>query len=370
MTSVSRRLACAVAALAIVVGATGSAAHLGAADAPLPAAIGPIGPIGPIGDEEFWHLTSEFSERAGTFQSDNLLSNERDLQQVIPDLQRGTGTPGVYLGVGPEQNFTYIAALRPQMAFIIDIRRGNFDLHLMYKALFELSADRAEFVSRLFARKRPDGLTAASTASEIFEAFARVEPTDTMYSQNLRAIVRQLTKTHGFVLSSADTLRLQHIYTAISTYGPTIQYSTSQNAGRWRSTEPTYRDLMVATDRTGQARGFLASEDAFAFLKKFEADNLLIPLIGNFAGPRAIRAVADYVRHRGATVSAFYFSNVEEYLRQDGLWRDFCENVAALPLTPASAFVRAVRDGRPGAGFALTNELGSIGAAFRSCADE
>ena len=61
------------------------------------------------------------------------------------------------MGVGPEQNFTYIAVTRPAIAFIVDIRRGNLDLHLMYKALFELSADRADFVSRLFSRKRPAG---------------------------------------------------------------------------------------------------------------------------------------------------------------------------------------------------------------------
>ena len=57
----------------------------------------------------------------------------------------------------PEQNFTYIAALKPKMAFIIDIRRGNLQLHLMYKALFELSSDRADFIFRLFSRKRPEG---------------------------------------------------------------------------------------------------------------------------------------------------------------------------------------------------------------------
>ena len=66
----------------------------------------------------------------------------------------------VYLGVGPEQNFTYIAALKPAMVFIVDVRRGNLQLHLMYKALFELSADRADFVARLFSKERPAGLTA------------------------------------------------------------------------------------------------------------------------------------------------------------------------------------------------------------------
>ena len=56
------------------------------------------------------------------------------------------------MGVGPEQNFSYIAALKPSMAFIVDIRHGNLDVHLMYKALFEMSDNRAEFVSRLFSR--------------------------------------------------------------------------------------------------------------------------------------------------------------------------------------------------------------------------
>src|SRR6202158_907887 len=85
-------------------------------------------------DEEFWHIVQGFSERAGTFPSDNLLSNERRLQFVIPDLTRSVRPGGVYLGVGPEQNFTYMVALRPRMAFIFDIRRGNMALHLIYKA--------------------------------------------------------------------------------------------------------------------------------------------------------------------------------------------------------------------------------------------
>src|SRR5438128_9836457 len=125
-------------------------------------------------DEEFWKLSSESSEPDGTFRSDNLLSNESYFQFVIPKLKETTVEERVYMGVGPEQNFTYIAALKPRMAFIVDIRRGNLELQLMYKALFEMSTDRAEFVSRLFAKKRPDGLSAKSTAGQIFSAFSYV----------------------------------------------------------------------------------------------------------------------------------------------------------------------------------------------------
>src|SRR5215471_3757668 len=94
-----------------------------------------------LSDEEFWKLSNEFSEPDGTFRSDNLLSNESYFQFVIPQLNALIKPDNVYMGVGPEQNFTYIAALKPRMVFIVDIRRGNLDLHLMYKALFEMSND-------------------------------------------------------------------------------------------------------------------------------------------------------------------------------------------------------------------------------------
>jgi hypothetical protein len=317
-------------------------------------------------DEEFWRIVQGFSERAGTFPSDNLVSNERRLQFVIPDLTRSVKPEGVYLGVGPEQNFTYMVALRPRMAFIFDIRRGNLALHLIYKALFELSADRAEFVSRLFCRKRPGGLTATSTVGEIFAAFSRAGTSEDQYVANVRAVVNQLTRNHGFALSADDLLRLQHDYRAFYLYGPGIQYSSSRNAGR-RASEPTFGDLMAATDGNGQLRAFLASDESFTFLKQLEADNLVVPLVGNFAGPKAIRAVGDYLKERDATVSVFYVSNVEQYLRQEGTWPRFCANVAALPLDGTSAFIRSVRDRTPDSPFDLISELGQMALEVKDC---
>src|SRR6476646_10870410 len=131
-----------------------------------------------LSDQEFWRLSSDLSEQDGNFRSDNLVSNELWLQHVIPDLLKTVEPGRAYVGVGPEQNFTYIAALKPAMAFIIDVRRGNLDLQLMYKALFELSTDRADFVSRLFSRERPASLGATASAKQIFDAVLDVSPTD------------------------------------------------------------------------------------------------------------------------------------------------------------------------------------------------
>src|SRR5437868_284401 len=98
-----------------------------------------------LSDDAFWHMVSGFSDEGGYFRFENFLSNELGFQYVIPALKEITKTGGVYVGVGPEQNFTYITALQPKIAFVIDIRRQNMIEHLMYKALFELSPDRADF---------------------------------------------------------------------------------------------------------------------------------------------------------------------------------------------------------------------------------
>src|SRR5262249_22841457 len=149
-----------------------------------------------------------------------------------PDLIRTTKPGRAYLGVGPEQNFTYIVATKPSMAFIVDVRRGNFDLQLMYKALFDLSADRAEFVSRLFSKKRPEGLDARSTATEIFGKFWNVESgARAIYTENLTAVIDDLSKKHGFSLSPDDTRDLAYVYDAFYQFGPRIQYSSTGSFG-------------------------------------------------------------------------------------------------------------------------------------------
>jgi hypothetical protein len=318
-----------------------------------------------LSDREFWNLVSSFSEPNGSFRSDNLLSNEIRSQFVIPQLLEASRQGGAYLGVGPEQNFTYIAAIRPALAFIIDIRRGNLDLHLMYKALFELSEDRAEFVSRLFSRSRPSGLQRNSSAAQLFSAYAPLDASHELYEQNLKDIEDDLVARHGFALSDDDLKGIEYVYHAFFTFGPGIQYSSTDGLGA--TYQPTYVDLMVATDAGGTSRGFLSSEESFAYLKDLESRNLIVPVVGNFAGPKAIRAVAGYLKQQDAFVSAFYLSNVEQYLRLQRAWNTFCANAATLPLDETSTFIRAGHGGRFARGTALTAELGLMAVEVEGC---
>jgi hypothetical protein len=297
-----------------------------------------------LSDQEFWRLSSEFSEPNGYFQSDNLVSNEKLFQWVVPALHRQRGR-GAYLGVAPDQNFTFIAALEPKIAFIVDIRRGNLDAHLMYKALFELSTDRSDFYSRLFSRKRPEGLGTMSGAKDIVAAFASVPMSDALFKENLKAIDDQLTKKHGFPLADDDLRGIEYVYGMFANFGPAITYQSSNANGRGRmgfGNMPSYSELQVAADAEGMERGYLANEENFRFLKVFESRNLLVPVVGDFAGPKALRSVGQYLADHSATVTAFYVSNVEQYLFQNGVWQSFYRNVASLPTDDATVFIRSI----------------------------
>src|SRR5262249_53747768 len=149
-----------------------------------------------ITDDAFWKMITDFSEEGGYFRFENFLSNELGFQLVIPQLKEITKPGGVYLGVGPEQNFTYIAALEPKIAFIIDIRRQNMLELMMYRAFFELSADRADFLSHLFARKRPAHLDAKSTAEELFASYDGVQADPLLFKQNMQDAKNLLVKQH------------------------------------------------------------------------------------------------------------------------------------------------------------------------------
>lgn len=317
-----------------------------------------------LSDQEFWALSERLSEPDGYFRSDNLLSNELYFPEVIDHLVERAGTGGVYLGVGPEQNFSYIAALRPRIAFITDVRRGNLHVQLLYKALFELATDRADFVSRLFTKPRPPHLGVDSPIAEIMNAYwvtdtsARQE-----FDRGVAAVVDHLTRTRSLPLSPRDIEGIIAVYEAFYWFGPAITYSSSSNSGPGRGAGmATYYQLMLASDSYGIVRSFLASPGAFAVVKDLQARNLIVPVVGDFGGARALRSVGDWVRGHGAVVSAFYLSNVEQYLRQQGTQSAFCANVASMPLTEQSTFVRSQSSG---GGF--QNMLGPILTEVRRC---
>ncbi len=294
-------------------------------------------------DAAFWQIVTDFSEPSGHFPSDNFVSNELATQHVLSQLTKGRKANGAYVGVGPEQNFTYIVALQPKIAFIVDIRRQNMIEHLMYKALAELSGDRVDFLSRLFSRPKPADLAKNADIAALFGGFDQIEPDSKTFDENLDAITKSLTIKHGFKLTSEDLTTLAYIFRAFYVGGPSLGYSNVSFPNRPGVPRllPTYEELMIDTDENGQQRSYLATEENFLTFQRLEKSNLIVPVVGNFAGPTALRAVGQYLRENNTSVSAFYTSNVEQYLfMSTDDWKNFYTNIAGLPLDSNSVFIR------------------------------
>jgi hypothetical protein len=288
---------------------------------------------GELSSDELWRLSTGLSEPAGSFtHSDNLVSNEILFAHTVRQL-RPSG--GVYIGVGPEQNYSYIARLRPVLAFIIDIRNENRSLHLLYKALFELSADRADFLSLLFSRERPPRLDRDTSVQELFRAFVGAAPSATLLSENTRRVRERLLETHRLSLSPAETGWIEYVLATFHSAGPDVSYGRSRPES---PAGPSYRLLMTSTDIWGQPRSFLATEEAFTFVKGLHARNLIVPVVGDFAGSDAIRRTGDYVRQHAGTVRAFYASNVEVYLSKQQA-AAFCRNLETLPVDESTWYI-------------------------------
>jgi hypothetical protein len=317
-------------------------------------------------NQDFWKLITDFSEPENYFPSDNFLSNESGYQEVIPALRRTLKPGGAYIGVGPEQNFTYIAAFQPAIAFIVDIRRQNMLEHLFYKALMETSANRSEFLSRLFARP---GVEAPpnSTPEMLINACKSSRPSSSFFETNVSQILEYLKEKKGFKLTGRDEAGIRGVAQAFFRSGPELRYTfigDHSDDRRW----PSYAELITENDGASRNWNFLATEDQFRLIQRFQKDNLIVPLVGDFAGAKTLRSVARYVQQQGSTVRTFYTSNVEQYLFRDKeKWKYFYDNLLLLPTDSTSALIRYVLNGpeygRPRT--SLTSRMWSMANAYR-----
>jgi hypothetical protein len=297
-----------------------------------------------LGSGRFAQQVHELSEPGGSFDTDNLISNERSYLHVLPALRQARVTGGAYIGVGPDQNFSYIAAIRPSVAFVLDVRRDNLLLHLLFKALFEMSETRAEYLSKLFGRRlaaAPDRWRAA-TLEQIASQLDAVSPR----SEDVRILRQQVDARiagFGVPLSGSDFATIARFHQAFIDAGLSLKFQSWGRAPR--SYYPTYRDLLFETDRDKHRGNFLVAENDYQFVRGLQLRDAVVPVVGDLAGPRALVAIGRAIRQRGEELSAFYVSNVELYLFQDGTFPRYVENLGTLPRNGRSVIIRSVFSG-------------------------
>jgi hypothetical protein len=304
-------------------------------------------PVEGLTATEFSRLSREFSEEGGHFRSDNFISNETSYLHILDKLRQEGATGGAYLGVGPEQNFTYIARVRPRIAFLLDIRRQAVLQHLMYKAVFHLAPARAQFLSRLLSKPLPreGGPAADASINDLIVLFTKLPVDEKAYAANLAEIKKLIQEEFQFPLSADDLKSLEYVYRSFRDDGLDISYRME---GSWGSGYfPTLREILAERDLAGKQANFLASTEDYEFVRGMHRKNLIIPVVGNFAGKKALAAIGDYLRKNGYTVTAYYTSNVEQYLFSDGVFERFAANVKLLPTDDKSLFIRAVAGRMP-----------------------
>jgi hypothetical protein len=301
---------------------------------------------GEVSSEQFGRYIGQWSEEEGYFDSDNFISNETSYLHVIDQLQKQVKAGGVYLGVGPDQNFSYIVHTRPALAIITDIRRQNMLEHLWYKALFALASNRVDYISLMVSREvpriRPD-----SSLEQILRAAHASRTDESLFQKNLTAVKNILDK-YKLKLSAADLAKIEYVYRTFWKESLDLRFSSigRNNALNY----PTLEEMLLETDRQGRVQGYLSSEELFQQLKKFQAENRLIPIVGDFAGSHALQSVAAFLKANGLRVSTFYTSNVEFYLfgtsnytyiLNTSNWSRFLANLRALPFTEDAIFIRS-----------------------------
>ena len=290
-----------------------------------------------LSDRDFGRLVASLSEPAGKFPSDNFVSNETSWAHVLPALDDPRLHGGGYVGVGPEQSFSYLAVLRPELAFVIDIRRQNVIEHLVYKTLFERATSRADFLARLCARKTASDVPAADATIEQLAGWVQRLPKGETPS---RAVVERAAEL-GVELSKDDLAHLDATTKAFADKCLALRYSMEGSARKY----PSLGELLEVRDAAGKARSFLASEDAFRAVAELERENRIVPLTGDLAGDGAMPRLAAELRARSLELHVLYASNVEQYLfSPPAVWKRWTRNVAAMPWADGGRILRVYFD--------------------------
>jgi hypothetical protein len=295
---------------------------------------------------DFAGRIAALSEPGGFFDTDNLISNERSYQHALSALDAMGVRGGAYLGVGPDQNFTYIAEVRPAVAFIIDIRRDNLLLHLVFKALFELAPTRVEYASLLLGRPLPRGVERwrDATIDELTAQLAGTPPSRAAAAR-ARFLVDSAIATLGVALTAQDSATIDRFHRTFITEGLALRFRTLGQEPR--AYYPTLGDLLAERDLEGAQRNYLSSDERYQVVRALQLADLVIPVVGDLAGPHALRAIGGMVAQEGTSVSAFYTSNVEFYLYRGGAFERFVANTATLPRSARSVIIRSVFRGPP-----------------------
>jgi hypothetical protein len=284
----------------------------------------------PARDQALGKVIDTLSEPDVGRSADNFITNEDSFARVADELTRLAPPGGVYLGVGPDQNFSFIAHAHPRLAFVLDFRRRNALLHLVHKAFFALAPDRESYLAQLLAR-RPAHRLDNPSSEQLVAAFEGIEMDRSRLSSSIAEVAETL-RPLGLVLDS-EWDELATIQAKLAGPGLNARFLALPMY-------PNFARLIRSKDRLGRPAHFLAREDWYQAGRTAQIGDRVLPIVGDFAGPKALPALADWLRHRHLGLSVFYISDVEFFLLRSGRFATYVANLRKLPWLEGAVLIR------------------------------
>ncbi|HYR41871.1 MAG TPA: hypothetical protein VER98_02530, partial [Terriglobia bacterium] len=204
-----------------------------------------------------------------------------------------------------------------------------------------MASNRVEYLSLLFSRQTPlvNGGNGGASFQEVLDSIRAAKTSEMLFQTNWKAVKSLLLDKYKVTLSADDLAKIEYVYRTFWKENLDLRFSSIGRGNA--SMYPSFEEMLVETDRQGRQQNYLSSEDFFQWLKKFQAENRLIPIVGDFAGPHALKAVGAFLKANGLRLSVFYTSNVEFYLFGRPNWTRYIANLRSIPLAEESIFIRS-----------------------------
>jgi hypothetical protein len=161
---------------------------------------------------------------------------------------------------------------------------------------------------------------------EVLKHVALQKPNEKVYMESHARFVKRIESDYGIPLSDKDEKTLADTHRAF--FDKQLDLRFELHGKNFRD-YPSLKELFAGKDPGGKQRGFLATDALFSAISTLQRQNRVIPVVGDFAGDHALQAVGKELKRLDVPVSAFYVSNVEQYVMEPDKWKAYVANIDA-----------------------------------------
>ena len=274
----------------------------------------------------------------GPASADNLMTNEDSIASVVDEIDSKVPAGQVYLGVGPDQNFTLMTHARPAAGFIIDYRRKNQLLHFLHQALLQISESRIEYLENFWARpfSGPRHHQMQLSAEGFMAGFDKVEIDQRKLREVQEKVRVEIGRWHE--LSPDELNEIARIQARLAGPGPEARFLALKMY-------PTIRQMITGPSRSGKPGHWLADDESYATMRQLSLSGQIYPIAGDWAanaegGETVFSKLAAHLRQESRQVGCYYISDVEFFVFRSGRFSDYLANLALLPWHPGAVVIR------------------------------